>query len=79
MELIFLDFLYAHVVVNKEDGNVESLWEQAELAVDVDDPFDQKCSRSVLDLGLHFLQVVAVDHALLFRSDHVLIYFLGEF
>ena len=51
MELIFLDLLERQEAVDDEYGDVESLWKESELPVNVDDPLNQECTARVFNLG----------------------------
>ena len=61
--MTLLNLLDGEVPVDNEDSQVEGLRHQAELTVDVDDPFNQEGSASVLDLSLNLdgLEVVRLD------------------
>lgn len=78
VQLILLNFLLAHVLIDDVDSNVESLGQKSELTVDINDPLNQKGSWSVFNFGLYLLEVFVIDHVLIFLPDHVLVDFLGE-
>lgn len=71
MKLILLDFLFAQELVYDVLGDVEALWLESELAVDIDDPLEEECSRGVSDFCLNFGNVFVVDHELDFLLLHV--------
>ena len=55
MQLTLLDALSAHELINNELADVQGLRHKSELAMHIDDPFDQESARSVLNFCLHGL------------------------
>lgn len=76
MQLVLLDLLLAQELVDDVLSHVKALWLESELAMDIDDPFEQKCSRGVSDFGLNLRNVLVVNHELDFFLLHILKVFL---
>ena len=79
MQLALVDLLSAHVLIDQINCHIEGFGQQAEFSMNVDNPLDEECTRSVFNFRLHLLQVLVVDHALLLSSDHVLIDLMRKF
>jgi len=73
MELVLLDLLLAHELIDDVDGHVQAFWSQSEFSVDIDDPFNQKGPRGILNFCLDFLEIIWVYHLLHLVLEHGLV------
>ena len=64
MELVLLDLLFAQELINDVLGYVKALRLEAELSMNIDNPFQEERTRCVPDLCLHLRNILRVDHEL---------------
>lgn len=50
--MTLFNLLEGEIPVNDEDSQVEGLWQQAELTVDINDPLNKEGSAGVLHFSL---------------------------
>lgn len=69
----------AKILVDEVSSDIEALWLKSEFAMNIHNPLEEECSRRVLDLGLHGLEVVDRHHIFHLFLSHPVIDFLSEF
>ena len=59
------------------DCDVECFWSKSEFSVDIDNPFDQECPRSIFEFSLNLAKILWVNHVTCFLISHPIIHRLG--
>ena len=71
MQITFFAFDCREVAITDLHSHKESLRQQAELALNIDNPLNEESARGVLDVSLHFFEIARIHHVLtLFLAHH---------